>query len=85
MIPKWLPILFMFAALALAGCAGRVAQIEVPVAVPCRAPDIPKPAFAIDTITPDADVFEVARALWATIEQYEAYELQLQAAVDACK
>jgi hypothetical protein len=85
MIPKWLPILFLFAALSIAGCAGRVAQIEVPVAVPCKVPDVPKPAFAIDTIPPDADIFTVVRALWATMEQHEAYEIQMQAAIDACK
>lgn len=85
MIPKWLPVLWLFATLALAGCAGRVAQIEVPVPVACKVPEIEKPALAIDTIAPDADIFTIVRALWATVEQMEAHEVEMQAAIDACK
>jgi hypothetical protein len=90
-LPKWVwavvvPVAVAIMALVLlTGCATMTKTVEVPVPVPCIVPDVPRPAFAIDTIEPDSDVFVVARAMWATIEQWEAYEIQLQAAIDACK
>lgn len=75
--------------LATAGCASfasvRTGEVEVPIAVPCRVPDVARPVFAIDTLPADADVFAVARALWASIEEYEAYDIELEAAIAACR
>jgi len=86
-ISKPLVWLYVFVLLSLSGCAmfARTNIVEVPVPVPCIVPDIPRPAFAIDGVSPEADLFVVARALWATVEQWEAYEIQLQAAIAACK
>jgi len=75
----------MLALLALTGCSTMTRTVEVPVPVPCRVPDIQRPTFAIDSIPEDADVFVMIRGLWATVEQWEAYEMQMRAAIDACK
>lgn len=81
--------LVLVLALSLSGCASfssvHTGSVEVPVAVPCRVPEIPRPAFAIDGVPVDSDVFVSSRALWASIEAWEAYETELQASIAACK
>ena len=75
--------------LALAsGCAlltGTTTRIEVPVSVDCNPPVIEAPSRPIDAVGPQANEFEFARALWATIETLEGYTQHLEAAVAACR
>ncbi|WP_438307232.1 hypothetical protein ACIZ1P_14205 [Pseudomonas guariconensis] len=83
--------LLILIALALAGCAGRVepqiqyVRVEVPVQVPCRAPEVAVPAWATASLkksdTPEAKVM----ALLAERRQRIGYERLLAAAVDACR
>ena len=71
-----------------AGCASlgqETVRVEVPVAVPCNPPAVEEPTYPIDSIAPTADAFEYVRALWATVEMYEAYVLQLRAATELCR
>lgn len=77
--------------LVLTGCAGRVApeprtvRVEVPVAVPCRAPEVSEPAWATAVLQKGDSLQTKVRALLAELEQRKGYEVQLRAAVQACK
>ena len=78
---------------ALAGCAGqpvaepepRIVRVEVPVQVPCKAPQILAPAWAAAELKA-ADSLEVkVRALLAERRQRIGYERELLAANSACQ
>ncbi|MGD9662065.1 MAG: hypothetical protein AB7U63_12400 [Porticoccaceae bacterium] len=75
----------------LAGCAStdpivvRTERVEVPVQVPCRAPDIERPKWAIDALPAGAGVFARVKAMGVELEQRRAYEAHLEAAISACK
>lgn len=79
--------------LALAGCAGQVAEqpwpqvvrVEVPVQVPCRIERVHRPAFAVDSLPIGASIAEQMRALRAERLQRKGYEARLEAAVAACQ
>lgn len=77
----------------LAGCAGqpvaepepRIVRVEVPVHVPCKAPQISEPAWAAAELKA-ADSLEVkVRALLAERRQRIGYERELLAANSACQ
>jgi PBP1b-binding outer membrane lipoprotein LpoB len=80
-------------ALLLSGCAAtqspqivyKPVEVQVPVAVPCKiqAPDVPK--WALDSVSPGADVYVKGRALVAELQQRIAYEKELLAAVASCQ
>ena len=77
--------------LALSGCAGKRDQqiqyvrVEVPVQVPCRAPEVAVPLWATVGLS-KADSLEVkVRALLAERRQRIAYERQVSAALEACQ
>ncbi|PKQ40351.1 hypothetical protein CXP40_16385 [Pseudomonas sp. YY-1] len=79
--------------LVLTGCAGQVAEppepavvrVEVPVQIPCRAERVPRPVFAVDVLPIGASIDEQMRALRSERLQRKAYEVRLEAAIDACK
>ncbi|MFI8736598.1 hypothetical protein ACIGKM_11855 [Ectopseudomonas toyotomiensis] len=79
--------------LALAGCAGQVAEppepavvrVEVPVQIPCRTERVPRPVFAVDVLPIGASIDEQMRALRADRRQRQGYETRLEAAVAACQ
>lgn len=74
----------------LVGCGTRahevrIVRVEVPVQVPCRAPEVPAPAFAAVGLR-KADPLEVkVRALLAERRQRIGYERELAAAIDICR
>jgi hypothetical protein len=74
----------------LAGCAGRepevrTVRVEVPVLVPCRAPNVSAPVFAAAGLK-KADSLEVkVRALLAERRQRIGFERELFAGLAACK
>lgn len=77
--------------LALAGCAGQVepqvqyVRVDVPVPVPCRAPEVAVPSWAAAGLR-NSDSLEVkVRALLAERRQRMGYERQLVAAVSVCQ
>lgn len=78
-------------ALALAGCSGRVepqvqyVRVEVPVQVPCRAPDVAAPAWAAAGLSKTDSLEVKVRALLAERRQRIGYEKQLEAVADACR
>jgi len=76
---------------ALAGCAGQVepeprtVRVEVPVAVPCRAPAVQEPTWATASLQKGDSLQTKVRALLAERQQHLGYEAQLRAAVMACQ
>lgn len=84
---KWLLVVMV----ALAGCAGQVepeprtVRVEVPVAVPCRAPAVDVPAWATASLQKSDSLQTKVRALLAELEQRNGYEVQLRAALEACQ
>lgn len=83
---KWLMVLLV----ALAGCASQVepeprtVRVEVPVAVPCRAPAVEVPAWATASLQKGDSLQTKVRALLAELEQRKGYEAQMFAALQAC-
>lgn len=84
---KWL---LLGIGVALAGCAVRepevrTVRVEVPVQVPCRAPVVPVPAWATDSLKKTDSLELKVRTLLAERRQRLGYERLLLAAVDACR
>ena len=86
-------LMLLMVLFALAGCAGqpvaepepRIVRVEVPVQVPCKAPQIAAPAWAAAELKA-ADSLEVkVRALLAERRQRIGYEHELLAANSACQ
>lgn len=77
-------------ALALAGCSGQVepqvhyVRVEVPVQVPCRAPDVPIPPWAAAGLRKTDSLEVKVRALLAERRQRIGYQKQMEAAVTVC-
>lgn len=77
--------------LALAGCGGRVepqvqyVRVEVPVQVPCRAPEVAVPVWATDGLRKTDDLETKVRALLAERLQRIGYEKELAAVARACR
>ncbi len=84
---KWPMVLVV----ALAGCAAqiepepRTVRVEVPVAVPCRAPAVEVPTWATALLQKGDSLQTKVRALLAELEQRKGYEVQLLAIVRACR
>lgn len=84
---KWLLVI----SVALAGCAGQVepepraVRVEVPVAVPCRAPAVEVPTWATASLLKGDSLQTKVRALLAELDQRKGYELQLLAVAFACR
>ena len=72
----------------LAGCAAqpapRVQQVNVPMPVPCRESEPPRPAMPTEALDADVTLDAFAAAAIAEIERREGYEGQLRAALAAC-
>lgn len=78
-------------ALALLGCAGRAepelryVRVEIPVQVPCRAPEVDVPAWAAVGLRKTDNLEVKVRALLAERRQRIGYERQLVVAINACR
>ncbi|MER0900736.1 hypothetical protein AAA538_14430 [Pseudomonas aeruginosa] len=81
----------MLMIVALVGCAGRqeaeprTVRVEVPIAVPCRAPAVEVPAWAAAGLRKGDELQAKVRALLAERRQRIGYEAQLLAANRACQ
>lgn len=78
-------------ALALHGCAGRAepeveyVRVEVPVQVPCRAPEVAVPPWAAAGLRKTDSLEVKVRALLAERRQRIGYEHLLRASGEACR
>ncbi|WP_411969655.1 hypothetical protein [Pseudomonas sp. p1(2021b)] len=81
----------MVLTLGLAGCGGKVepqvqhVRVEVPVQVPCRAPEVAVPPWAAAGLRKTDSLEVKVRALLAERRQRIGYERLLEAAVNACQ
>lgn len=81
----------LLAGLILAGCASRAApqiqyvRVEVPVQVPCRAPEVAVPPWAAVGLRKTDSLEVKVRALLAERRQRMGYETQLASAAGACR
>ncbi|MBK0059603.1 hypothetical protein IAE40_13235 [Pseudomonas sp. S44] len=81
----------LLAGLLLAGCTARPApeiryvRVEVPVQVPCRAPEVAVPPWAAAGLRKTDSLEVKARALLAERRQRIGYEKMLEAAVSVCR
>jgi hypothetical protein len=75
--------------LLITGCAASappaVVKIEVPVSVPCTIALPATPVFAVDALPLDADIWDMMAALRADRIQRQAYEKELETAIQACQ
>ncbi|WEA21978.1 hypothetical protein [Pseudomonas juntendi] len=77
--------------LGLAGCAGKVepqiqyVRVEVPVQVPCRAPEVAVPPWAAAGLRKTDSLEVKVRILLAERRQRIGYEKELAAAAGACR
>jgi hypothetical protein len=77
--------------LVVYGCAGKVApeiqyvRVEVPVQVPCRAPEVAVPPWATAGLRKTDSLEVKVRALLAERRQRIGYERGLTAALSACQ
>ena len=73
----------------LGGCStpplAKPMAVEVPVAVSCRAPVVLHPVWPFEGLSGQASLYEKVRALLAENELRKAYEVKLEAAVEACR
>lgn len=79
------------AGLLLAGCATKpplqpqYVRVEVPVQVPCRAPEVAVPAWAAAGLRKTDSLEVKVRALLAERRQRQGYERELEAVNAACQ
>ena len=77
--------------LLLAGCASapqvieKPVEVKVPVPVPCKAPDVPVPAWPLDAIKAADTDFTFYQAALAEIALRKGYEARLRAALVICQ
>ncbi|WP_448176911.1 hypothetical protein [Pseudomonas putida] len=75
----------------LASCAGKVepqvqyVRAEVPVQVPCRAPEVAVPPWAAAGLRRTDSLEVKVRALLAERRQRMGYERKLEASISACQ
>ena len=84
-------IMLVMACLLLSGCASapqvieKPVEVKVPVPVPCKAPDVPVPAWPLASVPASASDFDFFKAALAEIELLKGYEARLLAALGACQ
>ncbi|MBA1200436.1 hypothetical protein G7009_01290 [Pseudomonas capeferrum] len=84
-------LMLIAVAALLAGCAGQVepevsyVRVEVPVQVPCRAPEVALPPWAAAGLKKSDSLEVKVRALLAERRQRIGYEKELAAAAGACR
>lgn len=83
-------LLLLGVVVLLAGCAGRepevrTVRVEVPVQVPCRAPEVAVPVWAAGSLKKVDSLEQKVRALLAERRQRIGYERELVAAIGACR
>ena len=80
---------FIVLVLMLAGCATQptpaVVKVDVPVPVKCTITPPEKPDYAVDSLPIGADIWDKMAALRADRITRQAYEKELEAAIQSCQ
>ena len=74
--------------LVFSGCGFVTKTVQVPQPYPvyCEVEEPPKPVLPVDGLSSETtNLFEISRALWATIELLEVHLERLSVLVKACK
>lgn len=76
--------------LCLAACASpeivyKPVPVDVPVQVPCHAPDVVAPAWPTASITAQTPFFQQVQAVLAELKLRKGYEGSLTAALGVCQ
>ena len=75
--------------LLLAGCSAqpiyKPVTVEVPVFVPCQPPIVAHAVWPTQSLSGQSALFEQVKALLAENELRQGYEVQLEAALQACR
>lgn len=81
--------IMLAAVVCLAACGTdpvvRTVQVEVPIKEPCHAAPVARPTFPHEALVTDSDIFEITKALWASINVYKGYAVELEASVKVCQ
>jgi len=84
-------IILISVIILLSGCAttepvidAEPQEVDIPIAVPCKAVVPDKPDFNFEKVTADQDVFEKTKALLADRKLHQGYEAELLAALNSC-
>lgn len=90
MLKSKLLILIPIALLAACGTTQPVVkivtqQVEVPVAIACKAVTPVPPIFNFDILTEDRDIYDKSRAILADRKLHLGYEAELLAALKSCQ
>lgn len=81
-------IIILIASAMLAGCAAprvEIQRVSVPVPVACQEPMPPRPVYPTEGLRPPVTLDAFAAAAMAEIERREGYEIELVAALEACR
>lgn len=83
-------ILALMVSLCLSACADpeivyKPVPVDVPVQVPCHAPDVVAPAWPTANVTAQTPFFQQLQAVLAELKLRAGYEAKLAAAANACK
>lgn len=81
-------IIILIASAMLAGCAAprvELQRVSVPVPVACQEPVPSRPAMPTEGLRPPVSLDAFAAAAMAEIERREGWELELVAALEACR
>lgn len=74
---------------SLTGCASApvpaVVKVEVPVLVKCKIKEPDVPNYAVDALPIGADIWDKMAALRADRITRQAYEKELEAAINSCQ
>lgn len=75
--------LVVLSAIFLGACAGqKTITVKVPIAVPCKTPQIEEPVYP--KASADAGIFERVKVILAELELRKGYEAKLMAAAASC-
>lgn len=78
-------LLMLFLAACSSQTVTRPHVVHVPVPVPCQAPVITHPVWPTDDLGEKSGMLAQTKAVLAELELRQAYEIQMEAALQACR
>ena len=59
--------------------------VDIPIAAPCPTPSVTHPAWPLQSIPPQAPLFDKVQAALIELNLRKAYETQIEAGLNACR